>query len=188
MPDRNYRRLSYNEPDWLSRLHIAAPRIRRLAVYWDQLRRGRAMPRFDELEPWKVPDLLPIMWVWRVDRERRLMFLRLVGEEVQRILGYWPRGAELGDVVPPAVREMVRRRYEAVAYEPAILHVDGVATVGDLKIPAERLILPLGTKPTAADDLLGISHYDLTARQHPQERAYASEQTSETLLPLTELS
>ena len=97
--DRHY---GVDEPHWLSRLAIEDRRLRRLAGYWDSLRDGRALPRFDELEPWKVPDLLPIMWVWRVDRERRQMFLRLVGEEVQRVLGNWPRGAELESVAPPA--------------------------------------------------------------------------------------
>lgn len=188
MIERKRAPYGYEEPDWLARLAIQDPRLRRLASYWDGLRDGRAMPRFDEIEPWQVPDLLPIMWVWRVDRSRRLLFLRLVGEEVRRVLGNWPRGAELDAVAPPASRELLRRRYEQVAYGPAILHVRGLAYVGDLKIPAERLVLPLGADPGAADDLLGISHYDLTPRRAIEDRAYDSEESRETLLPLSEIA
>ncbi|SMF22339.1 hypothetical protein SAMN06265365_104120 [Tistlia consotensis] len=186
--DHNDRRYSYDEPDWLAGLGLGDSRLRRLAAYWDALRGARIMPRFDELEPWKVPDLLPIMWVWRVDRERRLMFLRLVGEEVQRVLGSWPRGAELAEAAPKAVLPLLRRRYEAVAYGPAILYVRGMALLGDMRVPAERLVLPLGAGEQAADDILGISHYDLTPRREIEERAYATEESAETLLPLSALA
>lgn len=178
----------YREPEWLGRLPIADERLRRLATHWDAVRANRPMPRFDELEPWRVPDLLPIMWVWRIDRERRLMFLRLVGEEVQRVLGNWARGGELAEVAPPASRPLLRRRYEEVAYGPAILHVRGIAQVGALQIPAERLILPLGAGTAAADDILGISHYDMTPRRQLRQGAYATEESAETLLPLSELA
>ncbi len=187
MLDRGERRFAYDEPGWLAGLSVRDARLRRLAAYWDSLRDGRTMPRFDELEPWKVPDLLPIMWVWRVDRERRLMHLRLVGDEVQRALGNWRRGAELAEAAPASVLEMLRRRYEQVAYGPAILHVDGIARLGELKVPAERLILPLGADDEAADDILGISHYDLSPQRSPQDGAYAAEESRETLLPLRDI-
>jgi hypothetical protein len=103
------------------------------------------------------------------------------------VLGHWPRGAELAAVAPRQSLPLLRRRYEQVAYGPAVLHVRGVAHLGDLHIPAERLILPLGRGEAAADDILGISHYDLTPRRHPQEHAYATEESRETLLPLSEL-
>lgn len=178
---------SHDDPDWLSRLEVDDPRLRRLAAYWDSLRGGRAMPRFNELEPWKVPDLLPMMWVWRVDRERRLLFLRLVGEEVRRVLGNWARGAELDEVAPPRSAVLLRQRYERVAYGPSILHVKGVAHLGDLHVPAERLILPLGSGETAADDILGISHYDLTPRYRVEDSPYAAEESAETWVPLSAL-
>ena len=174
MLDRGERRFAYDEPDWLARLSVRDARLRRLAAYWDSLRKGRSMPRFDELEPWKVPDLLPIMWVWRVDRERRLMHLRLVGDEV-------------AEAAPATVLDMLRRRYEQVAYGPAILQVDGIARLGEAKVPAERLILPLGSGDEAADDILGISHYDLEPQRSPQGGAYAAEESREILLPLREI-
>lgn len=188
MSNPTTRRHSYDEPDWLAQLAVADPRLRRLGAYWDALRGDRPMPRFDEIEPWKVPDLLPIMWVWRVDRERRLLFLRLVGEEVQRVLGHWPRGAELEQVAPYQSLGLLRRRYEQVAYGPAILHTRGIAHLGDLHIPAKRLILPLGSGEAAADDILGITHYDLTPRRPAEDQAYATEESRETLLPVSELA
>lgn len=187
MPNRAESRYRFDEPDWLARLAVADPRLRRLGAYWEALRGERAMPPFDELEPWVVPDLLPMMWVWRVDRERRLLFLRLVGEEVQRVLGNWPRGAELDEVAPARSRALLRQRYEQVVYGPAILHVRGVAHLGDLHIPAERLLLPLG-RDGVTEDLLGISHYDLSPRRRLDERAYAAEDSHETLLPLSEIA
>lgn len=187
MIERRHADYGYDEADWLARLPMLDGRLRRLASYWDSLRHGRAMPRFDEIEPWKVPDLLPIMWVWRVDRAQRLLFLRLVGEEVRRVLGNWPRGSELDAVAPAAARHLLRRRYEQVAYGPAILHVRGFAYIGDLRIPAERLILPLGADASAADDILGISCYDMTPRRQIEDRAYDSEESRETLLPLGEI-
>ena len=186
MLDPDDRRFAYEEPDWLSELGVADPRLRRLGAYWHGLRRHRSMPGLGQVTSWKIPDLLPIMWVWRVDREDRRFYLRLAGEEIQRAIGHWRRGGELGEVAPQRIRGLLRRRYEAVAFGPAVLHVRGEVLLGDLRVPAERLMLPLGEDGETADHIIGISHYDLSPRRDPA--TLSGEETRETRLPLDALA
>ncbi|WP_159460196.1 PAS domain-containing protein [Tistlia consotensis] len=154
---------SDSEPEWLDRLGVEQPTLRRLGGYWQRLRAGRAMPRRDELEPWAIPDLLPHLWIWRVQAEPPTFFLRLAGGRINRLLGDWRRGSELGEVVPAHAQAPLRARYGRVAFGPAVLRARGYALLGreyGVRVRAERLLLPLGGGADAAEDILGITWYE----------------------------
>lgn len=153
----------FEEPAWLDRLGVEQPMLRRLGAYWQQLRGERAMPARGDLEPWAIPDLLTNLWMWRVETEPRAFRLRLCGDRINRLLGYWRRDSELGEAVPPDLEGLLRSRYERVAFGPAVMRARGYALLGrehGLSVRAERLVLPLGSGSDRADDILGITWYE----------------------------
>ncbi len=153
---------------WLDRLGVEQPGLRRLGAYWDRLRGDRPLPRRAELEPWRVPDLLPSLWIWRVQRQPAAFHLRLAGERINRLVGYWRRGSELGEAVPGHAEALIRARFERVAFTPGVLRTSGYALLGQqhrVRVRAERLILPLGRSLDQVDDLLGITWYEELAPQ-----------------------
>lgn len=151
-------------PAWLDRLGVEQPMLRRLGAYWERLRGDRRLPRREELEPWQIPELLPYLWIWRVEAEPRRFFLRLSGDRINRLLGYWRRGSELGEVAAGPALPMLRARYERAAFGPGIVRSRGYALLGrerGVRVRAERLMLPLGEGDAgAARDLLGITWYE----------------------------
>jgi hypothetical protein len=151
------------EPGWLDLLGVEQPMLRRLGTYWQQLRGDRPMPARSDLQPWAIPDLLPSLWMWRVESEPRAFHLRLCGDRINRLLGYWRRGVELGEAAPPDVAPLLRERYERVAFGPAVMRARGYVLLGraeGVRVRAERLVLPLGNGGTLAEDLLGITWYE----------------------------
>lgn len=157
--------------------------LRRLGAYWQQLRGERAMPVRGDLEPWAIPDLLPNLWLWRVEPAARTFYLRLCGDRINRLLGYWRRDSELGEAAPAHVASLLRGRYERVAFEPAVMRARGYALLGRahaVRVRAERLVLPLGSGPVA-EDILGITWYE----ELPGERLPdIPEEVSDAFLPV----
>lgn len=176
------------EPNWLDVLGVEQPMLRRLGSYWQQLRGGRPMPGRGDLHPWAIPDLLPSLWMWRVESEPRAFHLRLCGDRINRLLGFWRRGMELGEAAPADVVPLLRSRYERVAFGPAAMRARGYVLLGrsgGVRVRAERLVLPLGSGGEVAEDLLGITWYQELPPSGAREPSGAS--VDATFLPLEHL-
>lgn len=176
------------EPVWLDVLGVEQPMLRRLGSYWQQLRGDRPMPSRGDLQPWAIPDLLPSLWMWRVESEPRSFHLRHCGDRINRLLGHWRRGVELGEAAPADVVPLLRSRYERVAFGPAAMRARGYVLLGrteGVRVPAERLVLPLGSGGEAAEDLLGITWYEELPPSGAREPAGSV--VDATFLPLEHL-
>lgn len=162
--------LSREEPAWLDRLKVEQPALRRLGSYWQSLRRGRPMPERADIEPWAIPDLLPDLWIWSVQRQPRAFHLRLAGDRISRLVGEWKRGSELAEAAPRERLPLLRLRFERVAFGPALVRASGYARLGPehaVPVRAERLMLPLGRSTEEAEDILGITWYEELADGGP---------------------
>jgi hypothetical protein len=98
---------------------IDAPRdpdLRALHGYWNCLRGSRAMPRRAELDPGKIPRLLPYIIMYNVAPEGGYT-VRLVGEEVVRFVGRNATGQRAGSTMPPRAAEMIIAILDSVTAE-----------------------------------------------------------------------
>jgi hypothetical protein len=93
-----------------------SPRLKALYDYWDGLRGGRAMPARADIDPTRIPELLPhiIMYDVAPDEGYRV---RLMGEEIVRFVGGNRTGGTVGAIMPARSAEMMLNILDAVRAE-----------------------------------------------------------------------
>lgn len=72
---------------FLERSEITSPLIVSLEQHWDRLRRDRAMPRRDEIDPVELGRWLPYLSVVELHYDPFRVRYRIVGTEVVRMIG-----------------------------------------------------------------------------------------------------
>jgi hypothetical protein len=98
---------------------IDAPRdpgLQALCEYWNSRRRGRKMPARADIDPGKIPKLLPYIIMYNVVRDGAYT-IRLVGEEVVRFVGRNATGQPAGSTMPPQAAAMITAILDSVASE-----------------------------------------------------------------------
>jgi hypothetical protein len=94
------------------------PRTKALYEYWDGLRQGRTMPARADIDPTRIPGLLPYIIMYDVTPGGGYT-IRLVGEEVVGFVGRNATGSPAGAVMPPRSAEMMIAILDAVTRERA---------------------------------------------------------------------
>ena len=92
------------------------PNLRTLYEYWDALRGDRPMPRRAEIEPAKIPKLLPYIVMYTVLPGGGYT-VRLVGEEIVNFTGGNATGRPSGSSLPLRAAEMLNKILDAVVTE-----------------------------------------------------------------------
>ena len=106
---------------FLDAVFIEAPRdpdLQMLHEYWNSLRDGRAVPRRADLDPGKIPRLLPYIMMYNVVPGGGYT-IRLVGEEVVRFVGRNATGQPAGSTLSPRSAETVVAILDMVTRERA---------------------------------------------------------------------
>ena len=94
----------------------ADPNLRVLYEYWDGLRGDRPMPRRAEIEPAKIPKLLPYIVMYTVLPGGGYT-IRLVGEEIVNFTGGNATGRPSGSSLPLRAAEILNKILDAVVAE-----------------------------------------------------------------------
>ena len=93
------------------------PDIKALYSYWDSLRCGRSMPRRGDIDPTKIPKVLPHVFMYNVAPGGAGYTIRLAGEEVLRFMRPSAMGLPAGSALTPRGAEMILKVLDAVTTE-----------------------------------------------------------------------
>jgi hypothetical protein len=140
---------------------VSAPSLRAVARHWDDVRRTRLMPCWEDLQPKAIGSQLAIAWSLRYDRTNGSFTGRLAGDRIARLVGKDFRGLPLAQSQSPASFASMHPLLTRVVQAPAAFCGYGmVFRQGDRLVKGERLVLPLSTDGREADGLIGATEYD----------------------------
>lgn len=138
--------------------HLVDDRVRRLARYWLDKRRGRAVPARRDIDPVEIPWALANIWIAEHAPEAADMRYRLAGTTIDAMFGRSLRGQLFGDILPPDRHAVALDRCRTVLERPAIAHLIGpIRLEHDREIESEGVILPLTGHNGACSVLLGFT-------------------------------
>lgn len=142
--------------------HIAAPELRAVARHWNEVRGGRLMPAWRDIDPVAIGKYLPIIWSWRYDRATECFTGRLSGEAIVEAFGRSPRGVAMEDFFQGESYALVYARHHKVITEPCFSRDHGtVFRHVDRTGLGERIIMPLAEDGATGDGILGATVYDM---------------------------
>lgn len=162
-------------------LPIVDPTLRALYRHWLDARSGgldarsgggadltRLLPARRAIDPMAIPAVLPNLFLYTYDAAQDRFYCRLAGEQINDMVGTLCSKRFLDQIFQPPVLQVVQARYRAVVTGPTLLHMHGVVKMANgLKVPGERLVLPLGDDGRAGDALVGASVYHLPLPGQP---------------------
>jgi hypothetical protein len=96
----------------------ADPNLRVLYEYWNALRGDRLMPTRADIEPAKIPKLLPYIVMYTALPGGGFT-IRLVGEEIVNFAGGNATGRPSGSSLPPRAAEILNKILDTVVAERA---------------------------------------------------------------------
>jgi len=138
------------------------PQLKALYEYWDTVRGGRAMPARADIDPGKIPSLLPYIIMYTVAADYTI---RLVGEEIVHFTGRNATGHPVASTMSPRSAEMMIKILDAVATErvpkfrAGKAHWQSDKTYHDF----EACFLPLSADGRTVDIILGGIRFPMLA-------------------------
>lgn len=119
------------------------------------------MPSWQQLRPSRIAAQLPIVWVYKYDRDTGAFTGRLAGDRIARSFGKNFRGIRLDEVHPPETLQQVHAAMERGVAEPALYRSSGrLFRQRDRFGIGERIFLPLAGDGVHGDGVIGASDYD----------------------------
>jgi hypothetical protein len=101
-------------------------RVSRVCEYWKSLLRNAAPPERRQIEPGRIKETLPYVWIAEMEGADPLRFcMRLAGEEVNRLFGKSLRRQYIDEIFPSPVAGEVTRKLERVIETPALFWTFG---------------------------------------------------------------
>ncbi|MBT7760860.1 MAG: PAS domain-containing protein [Rhodospirillaceae bacterium] len=141
--------------------HIKNEGLRKLLVYWLDLRNGASVPKRSQLDPIAIPWALAEIWLMQLDHDVGRFRFRLAGESVQTIFEQNLSGKTHQNLLDEEVAGIVEGKLTRVCSEPAICHEVGpIYTNTNRPGDGERLIMPLATDDGRNEFILGCTFYD----------------------------
>ncbi len=139
---------------------ITSAALRAVAEHWDAARGDRMMPSWQQLKPSRIAAQLPIVWVYKYNRETQEFTGRLAGDRITRHYGKSFRGIKLEDIHLPDALADVYGVMNRIVEQPALFSSRGTLfRQRDRTGTGERIILPLAGDTVHCDGLIGASDY-----------------------------
>ena len=161
-------------------LPIVDPTLKALYRHWLEVRGDKPMPARRAIDAMAIRETLQNLFLYTYDAAapsapggapgggQDRFYCRLAGEQINQMVGTVCSKRFLDQIFQPAVFQVVHQRYRAVVTRPTILHMHGVVKMAnDLKVPGERLVLPLSDDGVAGDALVGAAVYHLSLPGQP---------------------
>ena len=146
---------------------IESPGLRQVARHWQAVRGSRAMPGWNDIQPFKIAPQLSIVWSYIYDPLSDAFTGRLAGLRIEQKFGKSFRGTPMKDIYPAKDFPRLFARAKRVVNEPAFYR--GCGPVFQHLNQAglgERIMLPLATDGVHGDGILGATDYQLTFGPH----------------------
>ena len=119
-------------------------KIQRLFDYWQHGRGDREIPTRADIDPLKIPDLLPFVFLIDVPADGSPLVYRLVGTAVVSLFGQEMTGQPVGAGALPRYRAGVLQRYRRIiAARRPFFHYAQLRELNNDFTHVKRLILPL---------------------------------------------
>jgi hypothetical protein len=142
------------------------PRIELLWLHWRASLRPGRLPRREDIDPVALKDVLPVIWIYRLDASGRDFYCALAGQEILKV---WGRpgmiGAPISQLFGPAAYETLRARWLELLDRPAVMHGSARYSPHWAEAPSprrpERLSLPLDGPDGRRYGVLGATCYGL---------------------------
>jgi hypothetical protein len=142
-------------------VEIVDPRLVALWHHWLAARGDRLMPPRRAIDPTAMPLTLPHLFVYDYERDTGRFFCRLAGQEINIGAGTNCSRRYLEEIFVPSIVETLRQRYGRVVNTPTLLHMRGIIyMVNEVRVPGERLLLPLSEDGVTATGLIGAAVYN----------------------------
>ena len=77
---------------------IESPALRAVALHWDEARRAKKMPSWQDLQPKAIATYLPVVWAYKFDAQSDEFIGRLAGDRIARAYGKSFRGLTLAQI------------------------------------------------------------------------------------------
>lgn len=149
-------------------LPIVDPTLKALYRHWLEVRGDRPMPARRAIDPMAIGETLANLFLYTYDAAEDRFYCRLAGEQINQMVGTVCSKRFLDQIFQPPVFKIVHQRYRAIVTRPTILHMHGVVKMAnDLKVPGERLVLPLADDGVTGDALVGAAVYHLSLPGQP---------------------
>jgi hypothetical protein len=155
---------------------IEAPSLRDIVGHWNEVRAGRRMPAWQNIDPVAIAVHLPIVWSWRYHRDTEQFVGRLIGQTVADLFGKSIRGVKMEDYFQGKVYDAVYSRCHRVVTEPCFSRDHGnIFHYRDRLGTGERIMMPLADDGIHADGVFGATAFDLSAYSGIDQISYAAE-------------
>jgi len=152
----------------IERFYFDAPK--QLFAYWQSMAADGSVPAKRNLDPARIPKLLPFVWLCARDPERDTFVYNLAGEVIRGTLNRPIRGRSLDQIFNMEWSKRLNDRYRRVCEGPAMYHsYGGVYVVSEKHGVGERIILPLTGADGRVDHVLGLTYYLLHEKQTAPE-------------------
>lgn len=143
-------------------LKVEDYRLDALWRHWLAARGGRRMPARRALDATAMPATLPHLFLYDYQPASGRFYCRLSGAEINLVVGKTCARRFLDELFTPQVLAVVQERYLRVVQTPTLIYMHGTINMANgVRVPGERLILPLADDGERATGLIGGSIYRL---------------------------
>ena len=140
--------------------HVEQLPLRDLIAYWLAAAGARAMPARADIDPTRIPSLLPFVWLCDHLPETGRFRYRLMGDHVRHAYRDNVAGRFLDEVEPPTATAGIVDCLQRSVALPCVVHIDGwLYADTDKPTPGECVVLPLASDGARVDMILGATVY-----------------------------
>lgn len=142
---------------------LSSEHLKSIVRHWDDSRRSRLLPAWEDIDPSAIRTALPNIWAWKYHRDTDTFTGRFAGENINEIFGKSMKNADMKEFFSDWDYEKVFRKRHRVVTEPCIAVGSGFVFIHAERYGlGERIILPLAKNGVDGDGVLGATTYEFT--------------------------
>ena len=151
---------------------IREPEIRELFLFWLRRRPGHGVPTRKDIDPSRIPaPHLPYLFLYQRRRDGRLQ-CKLIGTALTKVFGQDATGKYLDEILPASVAQDRLEMYARVLDSEMPIYYRGpVVLASRHQRRFARILLPLSSRKTVADQVFGMARFGPVDRQVPRRIA-----------------
>ena len=142
---------------------LSSEPLRSIVRHWDDARRLRLLPAWEDIDQSAIKAVLPNIWAWKYHKGTNTFTGRFAGEKINEIFGKSMKNADMKEFFSDWDYDSIFRKRHRVVTEPCIAVGSGFVFIHAERYGrGERIILPLGTNGVDGDGVLWATTYEFT--------------------------